>query len=79
MVEKMQDNWPIERALCVFMGITGLIFLGYMIEPKTPDGDRIKIYMKNDTLPIEAIESYQYVLNDCNGFVFIDKKIIENG
>lgn len=70
--EKMQDNWPVEGALCVFHAITGFMFLGYMISPKDPVADRVKIYMKGESLSVESVDSYQYVLSSCNGFIFVN-------
>ncbi len=73
-MQQFKDNWPVPSALCVFRAITGLIFLGYVMDAATANGEWIKCYMKDDVFVPDAIEAFQYVLNDCDGFYFISPK-----
>lgn len=72
MMQKFENDWPVPTALCVFKGITGLVFLGYVMDAPTESGEWIKCYMRDDKLMPEAIESYQYVLNEQGGFCLVN-------
>lgn len=77
MKDKMQpfeNNWPVPTALCVFRANTGLMFLGYLLDEPTESGDRIKLYGREEYLTTEPIQSYQYVLTEQGGFIFMTPK-----
>lgn len=67
--ERMDSSRPFDNALCVFkMKDSDVMFLGYM--PEFPR-KKVKVFCKNEFLEIDCIDTYQYVLNEKGGCIFI--------
>lgn len=68
--EKIEHSHPLDDALCIFRMKDSNLFIGYMDSTFL---QKVKVYSKAEYIDIAQLNTYQYILNEKGGLIFVNK------